>query len=275
MAAFTLPWISNLLEPVKSDYKRSPPNFQHETVNSDDLQYLLNVSGQTDDFDRLGLKSDFYDRLQTNKATVEKTVCQHGEILLVKFKEDSYTPPWKTWWRAIRLLSPKPVRVAIFAHPQKRLPPTHGKPLAGEHVNGGMTMRCDAKTIIVYRKEEATRVLIHELFHANCSDPYNLDTPFLEADTEAWAELVLCAMAAKGNASEFKSLLSKQIQYALKQATSAEKYHDVEDDTDYAWRYLSGRLDVWKRLGIVFDESKESREKIKSLRFTTCEPENV
>lgn len=275
MAAFTLPWVDTLLESVKTEYSHPPPAFQFVNPNAADFQYVAGISGKQDPFDRLGLKSDFAKRLKSKKANLVKSVCAHGEILLLTFKEDSYTPPWKTWWRAIRLLSPKPVRVAIFAHPQKRLSPPHGHPLAEEHVNGGMTMRCDAKTIIIYRKEEATRVLIHELFHANCSDPYNLDVPFLEADTEAWAELVLCGMAAKGNATAFKRLMSNQIQYALKQSSSAEKHHEVEDETDYAWRYLSGRLDVWKRLGVSFDDSKESREKVKSLRFTTCEPENV
>lgn len=275
MATFTLPWVDSLLQSVKLDYSRSPPEFQFVQPTAADFQYVAEITGTPDSFDKLGLKADFSKRLKSRKANVVKSVCKHGEILLLTFKEDSYSPPWKTWWRAIRLLSPKPVRVAIFAHPQKRLSPPHGQPLAEEHVNGGMTMRCDAKTIIVYRKEEATRVLIHELFHANCSDPYNLDTPFLEADTEAWAELVLCAMAAKGNATAFKHLMGNQIQYAVKQSTSAEEHHDVEDETDYAWRYLRGRLDVWKRLGITFDESKATPEKIKSLRFTKCEPDNV
>lgn len=275
MATFTLPWVDTLLAAVKQEYSQPPPDFQFVPESAADLQYIRETAGKEDPFDKLGLKSDFAKRLKTGRAEIRKSVCQHGEILLVSFKGDTFTPSWKTWWRAIRILSPKPVRILIFAHPQKRLSPPHGHPLGEEHVNGGMTMRCDAKTVVIYRKEEATRVLIHELFHANCSDPYNLDVPFIEADTEAWAELVLCAMAAKGDAPIFKRLMSNQIQYALKQSSSAEKHHEVENETDYAWRYLSGRLDVWKRLGISFDDSKESREKVKSLRFTTCEPDNV
>lgn len=275
MVECILPWTDILLQRVQEEYRNPPPTFQEVGPSDSDIQYVTQLCKKKDSFDTLQLKYDFYKRLQKNTAIIHKTTSSHGDILLLTFQNDSYNPPWKTWWRAIRLLSPNPVRVVIFAHPKKRLPPPHGNPLTEEHVNGGMTQRCNEKTVIVYRKEEATRVLIHELFHANCSDPYTLPIPHLEADTEAWAELVLCAMIAKGDPIEWKKQLDYQVKYALTQANSAKTYHDVEDADDYAWRYLTGRLDVWRHLGLNFPMKLPSIEKVKSLRFTALEPENV
>ncbi len=270
-----LPWVLYLLESVRAEYKKTAPKFSMVEPSADDIQYITSVANEKDSFDKIGLKQDFADCLAAGTCSIQKATCPMGSFLVMTLPGDSYSPPWNAWWRIVRLLSPtKPVRIVVFAHPQKRLPPAHGKVLSQTHVNGGMTMRCDAKTVVIYRKEEATRVLIHELFHASCSDPYDLDVPHLEADTEAWAELVLCAMKAKGSLQGWQREFGKQVRYAVQQANAAKEQHKVEDHEDYAWRYLTGRLDVWRRLGVDIPDASQSR-RLKTLRFTQGELENT
>jgi hypothetical protein len=65
---------------------------------------------------------------------------------------------------------PKEVRVTFVAHPAKRMLPPAGTPLAADHVNGGVTFMAD-EGVLVYRTEDARKVLVHELLHL-----YNYDT---------------------------------------------------------------------------------------------------
>jgi hypothetical protein len=135
-------------------------------------------------------------------------------------------------------------------------------------------MRCDPQTIVVYRKEEVTRVLIHELFHASCSDPYTKDTPQIEADTEAWAELFLCGMKAKGQLQPWIRHMREQICWAVRQAAPVQSKYGVRSPNDYAWRYLIGRILVWRRLGIHVPDLPNGFKPVHSLRFTLCELNN-
>jgi len=116
-----------------------------------------------------------------------------------------------------------------------------------------------------------------DLFHTTCSDPYHFDTPQIEADTEAWAELVLCALAAQGSVSYWKKNIQNQIIWSLRQAATARDFHGVRGPQDYAWRYLTGRLDVWRSLAISVPEiPKPSKySPVKLLRFTICEPADI
>lgn len=271
-----VPMVEPLLEQIRLEYTKEPPAWKYTKPTAEILEYALGIAQQKDPFDTLHLKADFAEPIQTGSAGIHQTVCSHGTILVLTLPGDSFDPPWNTWWRAVRLLCPtKKVRIVVFAHPRKRLPPSYGMPLKEEHVNGGSTFKCNSTTIVVYRKEEATRVMIHELFHGNCSDPYEKSIEEVEADTEAWAELVLCGMTAKGDPVLFQKVWQRHLQYALKQATLAHQHHNVESPRDYAWRYLVGRLDVWRRLGFQIPQEPKHYTRPSTLRFTQCEPENV
>ena len=263
-----LPWVDDVLQRIKGDYSESPPEHTQEEFTQEDMKYAKSMS-VTDQFDTLGLKQEML-----HKGSI-KSVSSLGEILVIGWT----SPPWNTWWRAIRLLVAKrgggPVRILIFAHPKKRLLPQRNHPVKEEHINGGYAMRCDASSIVIYRKEEATRVLIHELLHASCSDPYHKETPHIEADTEAWAEIMLCGMAAHGSAASWRRLMREQINYSLRQAATLRDHHRVNTEADYAWRYTIGRLDVWRGLGLDVAEPPSHYTACESLRLTICEPENI
>jgi hypothetical protein len=270
------PWAPIFLKPIQEEYQRVPPEHRTEPATESDIKYIRSLVQLNDPFDTLGLKYEMVSALHEDRAFIKKSVVPGlGEIIVILFKGDTWCPPWRTWWRAVRLLV-NPVRIVIFAHPLKREAPEIHKPIAQEHVNGGTALRCMPTSIVIYRKEECTRVLLHELFHATCTDPYSKTTPEIEADTEAWAELVLCAMTAKGIEDEWLRLLHQQFSWAVEQANYVRKKYGVVGPDQYGWRYLVGRIHVWEVLGFTMPHvliNKKKRQ-TRSLRFTICEPNN-
>jgi hypothetical protein len=272
----SLPWVRSFLDPIREDYARSPPDHTISEPTAQEIEYIVSQAKEDDPFDTLNLKKEMITAFVSKKASILKSSCTYGSIFIVSLHASPFRPTWNTWWRAVRILNPcKQVRIVIFGHPKERLLPPVGTPLAAEHVNGGAAFRCDPSSIVIYRKQEATRVFIHELLHATCSDPYHKDTPFIEADTEAWAEMILCAMAAQGNTAEWMRLMKQQMQWSVKQAATVKLKYNVCSPSQYAWRYLVGRLDVWKRLGLNVPQIPERFSAVKSLRFTVCEPKDT
>jgi hypothetical protein len=270
-----LPWVERFLTPIQNEYGKAPPSYKLVQPTNDDISYVLSHANEIDPFDTGRLKRDTGEALLKGEAELLKCSSPGlGTILVVRMREAPFHPPWNTWWRAVRLLT-HPVRIVIFAHPRRRETPPIGQNVEKEHVNGGAAMRCDPKSIVIYRKEEATRVLIHELFHATCSDPYHKETPQIEADTEAWAEMLLCGMAARGRVASWIKHMRQQIDWSVRQAATVRDRHNVHSFKDYSWRYLVGRLEVWRRLGIPVPSIPNQYEPVKSLRFTICEPKDI
>jgi hypothetical protein len=121
-------------------------------------------------------------------------------------------------------------------------------------------------TIVVYRKQEVTRVLLHELLHSSCSDPYHKALQFTEADTEAWAELCLIALRTRGERSAFQRAWKQHLQYSADLVRYLEENHRVTTPADYGWRYTKGRFDVWSRLGFTFPDA--SHRQFQTLALT-------
>lgn len=61
------------------------------------------------------------------------------------------------------------IRVTFVAHSAKRVLPRVGKPPSAENVNGGVTFMAD-EGVLVYRTEDARKVLVHELLHLHRYD---------------------------------------------------------------------------------------------------------
>jgi hypothetical protein len=137
----------------------------------------------------------------------------------------------------------------MFGGEVPRLFPKDGAPLAAEHLNGGYTMGCSTDGIFIYRIEEATRVLIHELLHAACQDPYEKSVPQREATIETWAEVIFVAFCSKGIPRKAERLWKLQTQWVADTNLQASK-HSVQSEADYGWRYLNGRINVYKDLGL-------------------------
>jgi hypothetical protein len=179
---------------------------------------------------------------------------------------------WELWGRIFQVFGkPRSSRweATIFAMDRPRLFPEEGQLIGPIHINGGAARSCEPNSIIIIRKEEATRVLIHELLHAACTDDMTRKTDDIEGWTEAWAEWFLCAIIAKNNI-KFDSLWRKQVAWALAQADECYKRGHIRSINDYGARYIVRRINVWKQLGIIPKYIPRIPE-VKSLRFTIIE----
>jgi hypothetical protein len=117
--------------------------------------------------------------------------------------------------------------------------PSPEQPVGPEHVNGGYTLPCKQDRIIIYREEECTRVLLHELFHAACSDRL-ASLPHMEAET----------LASEGNLETALALMKKQIRWMSAQHRVLRAFYNVSKPEDFAWRYTLGREHAYQRLGV-------------------------
>lgn len=132
----------------------------------------------------------------------------------------------------------------FLSHAKRRFPPI-GQPVDREHINGGYCMACKPETIVIYRAEDAVRVLIHELQHAACCD-FQEPVPFVEAKTEAWAELIYAMFMAITNRISPAKAWSIQSGWSVGQNNKLRRYYDVLGPQAYAWRYTVGKEEVWK-----------------------------
>ena len=264
-----LPWVELMLASVKKEYSKPHPQYSMKEASANDMRYIYSIVRDSSPFDELKLKDQLVDGLKNNSVSVWKSYSPLGEIIYLGDKEMVNI---QVWWRCIRLLSKKPVRIVIFAHPSLRLMPEPGHPVSAKHINGGYASRCDGQSIVIYRKEELTRVLIHELLHASCSDPYSSNISDLESNTEAWAEIIQCAMVAAGDQAKWMTAMNRQVDYSIKQSATLRDNHKVSSKADYAWRYTTGKFEVWKALGLNIPELPTNYTPVTSLRLTIEEP---
>ena len=190
-------------------------------------------------------------------------------------------PPWDLWGRIFQWLGPASSvlgrqgppptgqrwRLFWFPAPNKRVMPTEGE-VGPAHLNGGYTFPCKSDCIVVYRHEEATRVLLHEILHAACLDP-PADLPLKEATTETWAELYLVALCSGGSLKKAAELWAIQSQWISNQNSKLKIHYGIEQPDQYAWRYTVGRELILRSLKIELPEPKASRSR--SLRLTSPE----
>ena len=156
--------------------------------------------------------------------------------------------------------------MTYFAAQKRREFPEEGQDLGPEHVNGGYTMPCSTHGIYIYRAEEASRVLIHEMIHAACLDEQEWSVEEREAMVETWAELILIALVSKGRPVAAKRLWVAQSHWIADTNWKAKHENNTHDLTDYGWRYLCGREGMYQRLGVALPAPRE--RKTDSLRFT-------
>ena len=220
-------------------------------------------------FDRMGLKRSVWDAWRSGTVQLECWEC--GTARIVAFMPRGVKLPLDTWGRIVQWFGPapngKPWIIYWFAARTPRRFPGLGQDLGPEHVNGGYTVPCSTDGVFIYREEEATRVLIHELLHAACLDKTAWSIPMREAMIETWAELILVALQSKGQPAAAASLWAKQAQWIADSNWRARRENGTVDMSDYAWRYLAGREQMYLRLGVVLPPARSGHPS-GSLRFT-------
>jgi hypothetical protein len=141
-----------------------------------------------------------------------------------------------------------------------------GEEIKPQHINGGYTYHCNRETIMIYRAEDATRVLLHELMHSCCLDKMERGIDQVEAETEAWAELLYIGFLSQGKAQLFRLLHQRQSDW-MRVQDQAVKAH-MKKPRDFPWRYTMGKEEVWQRWGILLPISAYEKEAQMSLRLT-------
>jgi len=234
------------------------------------------------DFDSLGLKRSVWGKHKQGKLPVK---CfsfaepHHGQrrvlarvVVFGPEKVSAYV--WSIWARIFQWIGPasngEPWRITWYTSHICRTFPETGVHISQEHVNGGYTTPCSTNGIFIYRVEEATRVLLHELLHAACLDEPDWTVAHREAMIETWAEIFLIALLSKGETKEAGRLWDLQSHWIVEVNRAAERFNGVHSEDQYAWRYLNGRELMYGKLGVTLPSPKtgKRKEKRKSLRFT-------
>lgn len=138
----------------------------------------------------------------------------------------------------------KPYSVYWFMSDARRLFPEDGH-VGPLNVNGGYCRACQPGTIVIYRTEDALRVLIHELQHAGCLDDHSASVPLIEARTEAWAELIYAMVGAIVHRLRPEEAWAIQSRWSVAQNKRLRDEFGVVGPADYAWRYTVGKEEVW------------------------------
>ncbi len=166
---------------------------------------------------------------------------------------------------AVLATAEHPYTVFWFAHPGRRLFPATGRPVEAKHINGGYCMTCKPDTIVIYREEDALRVLIHEMQHASCLDDHKRALPLIEAECEAWAEIFYSMFMAKKHGLSPENGWRRQLAWSLAQNKRLRERHNVNMPTAYAWRYTVGKENVWRKYGLLWDVSSRPASNSLSL----------
>lgn len=257
--------INQLVNSFKYIEILNPLIWVDDTINDNDMEILKHEAYDNSTFDKLKLKQTVFENHTTK--TVKKT--DNARVVILGTSEQVF--PWATWGRIFQAMG-KPInsvywQIYIYASDQKRELPDVGL-VGAEHINGGYTYPCDSKAIVIYRYEEVTRVLIHELLHASCTDNMNLSVELREAATEAWAELFLIALLAKGSSQKAKQLWAIQEKYILDLHYTLKHFYNVNSSNDYAARYTIMRIPVFEDYNIILSKTYKP-QKISICRFTS------
>jgi hypothetical protein len=265
--------IKTLLERVNIEFSKPEVIWDNANLSKADMKFLHKECNTESEFDPSNKRKVMYDGMMNGNLYVMTAKCEYGQVLAVFETMDQMAEmPWDLWGRIFRMFSEpwrKPFKVFFLANKSLRVFPLGNDPIEPENINGGYTYRCNPETIVIYRAEDATRVLIHELQHSCCLDKENVDLDTKEAETEAWAELFYVAILSQGKKFIFNDLLKRQSEWIRKQDAKVRKHMKDPNSREFPWRYTIGKEDIWRRWGILSEDNLTPEIKVvDSLRLT-------
>jgi hypothetical protein len=261
-----------IIETVREEFQKKAPSWDITSLTEHHMNFLNQECNQSSEFDPSNKRKQMFDHLLDGKAHTLVATCSYGEVIAVL--EDPLQAkhiPWELWGRMFRLYSEKnhpPFRVYLLANPHLRVFPPGKQPITPENINGGYTYPCRRETILIYRAEDATRVLLHEMMHSCCLDNHALGVDQVEAETEAWAELMYVALLSEGNTARFQDLLGRQSTWMVIQNEEVKKHMTKPNSHQFPWRYTIGKEEVWRRWGILSNTTNKTIKLKNSLRLT-------
>jgi hypothetical protein len=279
--------LSSTLDVVRKEFALKPPTWStgHTLTKTEDA-YLRKECTTESEFDPHNRRRTMYQNMMNGAATVVKKVCPYGTVIAILEHPEQYEDiPWELWARILRMYTDEghpPFVVYLLANTHLRTFPSGRQPITannmnGRHpitpnnINGGYTYPCNRQSIIIYRAEDATRVLLHELMHSCCLDDPALDIDRVEAATEAWAELMYVALLSQGKGREFSTLLHIQSIWMIKQDEIVRKHMQDPNSMEFPWRYTIGKEELWRKWNILRELPLVRVSVGNSLRLT-CPP---
>uniref|UniRef100_A0A6C0KQY2 Peptidase n=1 Tax=viral metagenome TaxID=1070528 RepID=A0A6C0KQY2_9ZZZZ len=265
--------IDILLDSIRNEFEKKEPSWQLSSLTEEDMHFLKKECMQDSEFDPSNKRKTMFEDLVKGKAPVVLASCPYGQVTAVfEHPKQIEEVPWGLWARIFRLYSEKkrgkPFKVYFLANTKRRYFPPGKQEITPENINGGYTYPCNRETILIYRAEDATRVILHELMHSCCLDKHENGVDQVEAETEAWAEAVYVAFLSEGDPVRFQGLLDRQSNWMLSQNEEVKKHMKNLTSKEFPWRYTLGKEEVWRRWGL-FETKRASRVAIKnSLRLT-------
>lgn len=274
--------VNTLLDRVKKEFSLPEVVWENAEPDQKEMNFLKEECNKESEFDPINKRKKMYDAMMNGNLYVLVCKCEYGKIIAVfETMNQIGELPWGLWGRILRLFSEswrKPFKVFFLANRNLREFPSGNKLITPENINGGYTYSCNPETIVIYRAEEATRVLIHELQHSCCLDKQENGIDIVEAETEAWAELFYMAILSQGKKYIFNDLIKRQSEWMIKQNKKVRQ-HMINPDSpidknqlnimEFPWRYTIGKEEVWDRWGILRrDEMKPYINIGNSLRLT-------
>lgn len=262
--------LTAVLDVAQHEFSKPAPKWRTRRLSREDMDFLDKECMESSEFDPREWRRDMVRRYKRGGAHVEVRDCSYGSVIAIGHEHGQI--PWGLWGRILRLYKgQRPARIFLLANPYVRTFPKGKQAIGPEHINGGYTYPCNNETIIVYRAEDATRVLIHELQHASCLDHMEKGVDKVEAETEAWAELLYVALLSQGNRASFNELLARQVAW-MKEQNMTVKRHLKDGPFPFPWRYTLGKEEVWMRWGIMTTDTVthpwENMSPTTSLRLT-------
>ena len=262
--------IKPFLDMASSIWAMPEEKWINDAAIKDDIDFLYKEAESGSIIDKVNFRKQVIDMWKEKKVELKvRELPGRTRVVFLGTEDQWQRIPWSLWSRIFQAFDFPVGRILFYAHPSERFFNSSNTPLSSENINGGYTNICSKERIVIYRYEEATRVLLHELLHSACFDEEKA-VEDLEAHTEAWTEILLCAILSKGQGGTFNRLWKQQCRWIYHQCN--ELRQSVNGPQDYAWRYITGKRDVLKRLGLLEDcrEPLDSRVML-SPRFTTPE----
>ena len=260
--------LKQLVKNVKAQ-KPKPVLWIQDVPSVKDIHDMKKEAAHDIKFDRLNIRSDFWRDLEKREAELLCYSCQYGKVVVLQRKEFPAEIPFALWGEILRQFKIPFVRIFFFASEKKRNLPVVGEEVGPECVNGGYTFPCTVDGIVIYRAEEATRVLIHELLHASCTDNREDSEEMREARTETFAELLLVSFLSRGSVRLAKKLWGIQAQWIRDQNYVLAKKYGITNWKKYCFRYTLAREIVLLEHGIELPEVPLTEPT--SCRFTSEE----
>lgn len=263
-------WLDVLLESAASVWEMPAEEWIDDSPRLTDTELLDRETKGDSAIDKKNLRAEMVAAWRAGAANLYvRELPGRTRVVMLGTEEQFKSLPWAFWARVFQAIGYPVGYVLLYASPEARSFPAAGQPAEAQHINGGYSFLCKQSLVVVYRFEEATRVLLHELLHTACFD-HEKAVEHLEANTEAWTEVFLCGLLAKGSRKKFMSLWKKQCRWMEEQAVRLRDQHGVMDETDYTWRYITGKLRVLEEHGF-FAECGDAAVPGISMRMTTPE----